>query len=76
MPRQVPISKANKTRKRSVKRAAEGVESAADRARELGAAIIRAGELLQQSAVFLEMIAGVQKPQRGRMKRVQPIDED
>ncbi|MBC5810799.1 MAG: hypothetical protein GIW95_08125 [Candidatus Eremiobacteraeota bacterium] len=59
-----------------MKRAAEGVESAADRARELGAAIIRAGELLQQSAVFLEMIAGVQKPQRGRMKRVQPIDED
>ncbi|GAC1360775.1 MAG: hypothetical protein NVSMB31_20810 [Vulcanimicrobiaceae bacterium] len=46
-----------KTLRRTVKKAAENVQSNAERARELGQAMAKAGELLQQGAVFLELMA-------------------
>jgi len=43
--------------RRTVKKAAENVQSNAERARDLSAALIRAGELLGQGAAFLDSIA-------------------
>lgn len=51
----VPAKK--KAVKRTVKQAAKNVQTNAERARELGAAIIRAGELLEQGAGFLDSMA-------------------
>jgi len=47
---------ANKAR-RTVKKAAQNVHSNAERAIELGAALIRAGELIQEGASFLDSVA-------------------
>jgi hypothetical protein len=45
------------TKRRTVKKAAQNVQSGAERARELSAALIRAGELLAQGASFLDSMA-------------------
>jgi|GEM_PF-4594888 len=46
-----------KTAKRTVKKAAESVESSAHRIRGLGAAVERAGVMLQQGAAVMDSMA-------------------
>ncbi|MFN2528179.1 MAG: hypothetical protein ABR584_05625 [Candidatus Baltobacteraceae bacterium] len=43
--------------KRTVKKAAENVESSAERIRGLGAAVVRAGVMLQQGAAVMDSMA-------------------
>ncbi|PZR55972.1 MAG: hypothetical protein DLM50_09110 [Candidatus Meridianibacter frigidus] len=54
--------------KRTVKKAVEGVQANADRARELAAAMITAGELLQKGAAFLDSMAERNLPARRARK--------
>lgn len=58
--KKAPRSKASKAKsavKRTVKKAAENVEANAERARELGAAVVRAGEMIEQGAAWLDALA-------------------
>ncbi len=64
-----PAAKADthkKTVKRTVASAAAGVEAGAERTRDLGAAVVRAGLLLEQSAAVLDSIAQRAKKPRAR----------
>ena len=53
-PKKTPAKKAVK---RTVTKAAKNVQTNAERARDLSAALIRAGELLGQGAAFLDSVA-------------------
>lgn len=53
-----------KPAKRTVKQAAANVQSGAERARELGAAIVRAGELIEQAAAMMDSMATRAKTSR------------
>lgn len=53
-----PKKSAATKKRRTIKKAAQNVQSSAERARELSAALIRAGELLAQGASFLDSMAG------------------
>ncbi len=57
-----------KAAKRTVKQAAKNVQSSAERARELGAAIVRAGEMLEQGAAVLDSMADRSTHKRTRKK--------
>lgn len=56
--------------KRTVKKAARNVHSNAARAVELGNALIRAGELIQEGAAFLDLMAvRVSTGRRGKNRK-------
>ncbi|MBC5815714.1 MAG: hypothetical protein GIW97_04150 [Candidatus Eremiobacteraeota bacterium] len=57
---------AKTTVKRTVKKAAENVESSAERMRGLGAAVVRAGVLMQQGAAVMDSMAERAAKKRGR----------
>ncbi|MDQ2663757.1 MAG: hypothetical protein M3Y18_06970 [Candidatus Eremiobacteraeota bacterium] len=51
------VAKAKTAVKRTVKKAAHNVEVNAERAREVGAAVVRAGEMIEQGAAWLDALA-------------------
>jgi hypothetical protein len=66
------VDQTTKKAKRTVKKAARNVHSNAARAVELGKALIRAGELIQEGAAFLDSMAVRVSTGRERKSRESP----
>jgi hypothetical protein len=56
------VKKAVSNPKRTVRRAAENVHTGAARARKLGDSVVTAGELIKQTADFVDSISRSRKP--------------
>ncbi len=57
MPPKKTATKAKTAVKRTVKKAARNVELNAEHAREVGSVVVRAGEMIEQGAAWLDAVA-------------------